>query len=849
MRYKTKIFALILSAFLILPNFSPALSWGDEIQEDEFLSGLKLGIPQGFDQILEDLGADKSELRYSVQTMNVMRQKKTPPSVSLNFNPKNPVPGERVSATAVPLYFMNDVEDMYFTWFLKSADCGTNSNNDEECDHNDDGDIDIEDYKIKAARIIASSNFEWEAEEAYDTHTDSDGYQARQGGDDQGGKNNFCFIHDIESGDEYEIGCGHLFADSPGHQTGDGSFGSDEEEFWRTDPNADDTAGTGNGDEANITGLGINTFSWNYEEGDEVGVVVEGVSIEPTHYEDSSYRTMWAATNSLCSEDLSIDIDYPKTNNRTVSETESFDGNVPPNRLMTTVTERTTESIESRAANIANITTITVTTTTVRNADTGVQISQTSTTSTSHESEDISEDITIDDVSDASDLNDCLYASLIAPSEGGGAAERLDVSLSYFPENALNDTATGSLDGDILTIHSTLLNANDPKFTHYSWQVYQSDKINPDSWGSAIMKEKLPDSSRSDGLNLSSYKFRLNLDDQNGRYLKVKLNVKENVGSGKIRKGYAEIIIPFQSSSEKIKTYSANISESLDFSLSGIERCLAESEINICPVAKNEILGVKFAGSGYSDYSWTIDGAPLSDNEKIMLGSTAFFPVIKNIGERITIGLSAASIETGNKISLSRIFEVAEPEIKISSADDTICGPVLLGNYIDLDGKAWPDFSEANFWSLEGEEIKLKAEAIGFSEIPQNFIWSVDGYAAASNEDGTLSLPPKLLGEEYTVAASTIYSPGNLTKKALNEYWNIGYSQFYERPISDTIHIEMIPSAETTAQMKDKKIVAALFTSLPSYLAFLLRIALTALIILVGSTLLMSFFPNLKNEE
>lgn len=94
--------------------------------------------------------------------------------------------------------------------------------------------------------------------------------------------------------------CRHLFPVAPGYVAGDGAYGAGEEQFWRTDPADPDTAENGNKDEANITGLGRDTFTWNYVAGDKVGVVIEGTSMLPTKYSDSSNAIMWAFSKNKC---------------------------------------------------------------------------------------------------------------------------------------------------------------------------------------------------------------------------------------------------------------------------------------------------------------------------------------------------------------------------------------------------------------------------------------------------------------------------------------------------------------------------------------------------------------------
>ena len=147
---------------------------------------------QGMDAIISDLGIDKTEMQNSIQTMNVSRQKQTAPQVSLTFTPSNPQLGDKLTVTAIPLYFMNDASKLYFTWFLKQKDCEKTNNptslQKTRCDFNNDGRVDIEDYKIKAMRIVVNNDFNWEAPAMLSSDNKSS-YDASYGGDDQKGKN------------------------------------------------------------------------------------------------------------------------------------------------------------------------------------------------------------------------------------------------------------------------------------------------------------------------------------------------------------------------------------------------------------------------------------------------------------------------------------------------------------------------------------------------------------------------------------------------------------------------------------------------------------------------------------
>lgn len=80
--------------------------------------------------------------------------------------------------------------------------------------------------------------------------------------------------------------------------SGDGHFGSNEERFWGTDPENDTTV-PDHLDEETIVGKGMASFIWEYHEGDEIGVVVEGTG-NPTRHDDRSMQTVFAFLPGGC---------------------------------------------------------------------------------------------------------------------------------------------------------------------------------------------------------------------------------------------------------------------------------------------------------------------------------------------------------------------------------------------------------------------------------------------------------------------------------------------------------------------------------------------------------------------
>ncbi|MDD3733127.1 MAG: hypothetical protein PHU88_12205, partial [candidate division Zixibacteria bacterium] len=95
------------------------------------------------------------------------------------------------------------------------------------------------------------------------------------------------------SGLDVSVACKHKWVNATGYKSGSGKFSTGEEEKWKTDPTDPDTDGDGFVDEADVIGLGQEDFTWTYQSGDRVGVVIEGTSMMPTDEKTSYYKIMW----------------------------------------------------------------------------------------------------------------------------------------------------------------------------------------------------------------------------------------------------------------------------------------------------------------------------------------------------------------------------------------------------------------------------------------------------------------------------------------------------------------------------------------------------------------------------
>lgn len=901
---------------------------------DPAFAGFSYPSPvSAMNQILGDLGVDKGELRNSVATFNAGRQKKNAPQVQLNFMPSNPLPGEEITATATPVYFGNDPGLLYYTWFLKHYDPTLPNNGNR--DLNRDGRIDVEDYKIEAGRIIASADFDWR-NASYANDRDNDGYETPFGGDDQRGKPVHCFMHSFSTGNEYELpSCQHLFPEEniAGEDLGDGSFGIEEEQFWRTDPGNNDTAGTTRMDEANVIGLGQIEFKWNYQNGDKVGVAVEGVSFEPTQYRDSSYKTMWALPKNECplgsfittsntpsgvtmnttdntatrtayindpagidDNDTSVTVDDGSGNSIDVSSTgwptsgyirigseiiaysgrtatsftgltRGIDGTEPAVHVDDTlVTGNSVETITETTVDVRATTETTTVVTTRIETDVRDNITTIGpTTETTIENTDsFSMEI--------NDLNDCLVLNLMSPAEGN-SGEKIQPGLFYSPDAPMNDP--DGINSDYLTINASVQNATNEDYLRYEWEVYRADSPNPDDWGNPLAKSQLTDSTQTSGVGAKTLRFKLSFQDPAPRYLKVRLRASEQIANGVSRSGNASIVIPVYSSANKIYVYRSRIAGN---DLIGLDRSVEicrnsatdpdEQEKNaVCPVLKNEIMGLEWR-PGTSQrgirYLWTVNGEPLTYSQCFFEGCSgpndsraneqtniAFLPILKDVGSTYSLELTAIR-PTGEKVTMVRTFQVVNPSVKISPTDpgNPSPQPLLLGSYLDLDGRSWPDYSETDYQIVPGMTSGLSATLypFDFPLVTDKTAWFVDGQATGDT-GVNISFPAvKLVGDSYTVSFNTLYSQSAAFKNLLNKYWGVELNQFYETQLSNTINIDVVQTlpglSAANSSQPPKKFLAAMISGLPAYLIFLFRIALTTALLLFGSWIIFSLFPN-----
>ncbi len=892
------------------------------------MPALAVHIPSA-NQVASDL-----EKRYHINTQaaqnagedfNVSNNKRTVPEVSLFFSPSDPKVGEKITARAFPIYFSNPPEQLYYTWFLRQRDrngkvCDIDNkpagDHKTDCDDDQDGEISENDWKVRAARIIAQGGYD-NATASYvpaGSDDDSDGFSAtdRFGGSFETGKPDWCYIYDAASGTVYELSknggtflncdqskgerpvcisetsnvdpgsmtclfgdcsgdsfsssgsgeyyvsgipscsggaascksgtprcigpddqepfaagvgkalgfcnagnpvptCQHIFPSTNGNgTTGDGSFTNKEEKFWGTDPKDADTADNGNKDEPNVIGLGVDSFTWNYQSGDMVGVGVEGMAMSLTKHDDSSNMVMWAFSKNKC--DPGVAGGYN-------TMIKGYNVYIP------TTTK---------------------------------------------------------------DVNDCVKDNLVDPLEGG-QAKKLELEVSATPENPTNDS-TDEKGGDIITANVAASNsAKAPSELSYDWKVSISDNMTA-GWQDITASLKsaglLPSStgnglrSISIALNMqSSFLVPLGLNGVDPLYIKIAPTVTENFASGVSRKGTSDVIVRVSNTTNKIIPYSTTAAllggtykVAYDASICNDPfianpATAADAMQNLnriaCRVMKNEIIGLKFANeAGLSNFQWTLNGSPItcSPNVSAACGNGIFFAVAGNPGETYTIKAAAVDTTTGKSVTLARTFQIVEPEVVIES-DDPAIWPRFIGTQTDTNGTTFDEYSDTTFETYGAGDVKLKARFLpgpakfvsadlgpdgifGTADDVSRRTWMVDD--ANVLESVPLSIDyvpstPKVAGETYNVSFRATLAQPDDKRQALRDIWGIDTLGSSEIRVSKSVQIDVVEEEEIA--QGPKKFLAAISTYLPASVLFAFRITVSMALILFTVGFVFALIP------
>lgn len=624
--------------------------------------------------------------------------------------------------------------------------------------------------------------------------------------------------------------CRHLFPNMPGETTGDGTFGKDEEKFWQTNPFDPDTSGTGNKDEANLTGLGRSTFTWNYFPGDQVGVAIEGTSMINTKYNDSSSMIMWAFTKKDCPVSLG------SGTGEIVRKIKGYDVKIPAVKLdLNKCIGYLDSQGKEHAPNLVDPAQGGQAT----NLD--VEVAATPDNPVNDESADDSGDIV------------SAQATLSNQSRSTG-----DIKYEWKVEMSDNVQFRNTGGGVMRDVTGDLQNMG------------LLGNVKGIALDTLRLRLDIPRDKAIGNTTFASF-----LDGDVG-YLRFRVSVAESFASGITRKGKSDVVVKFVSSGKKISVYKvepvpyAANPEIMHVALSPTQICNDDAlDRSVCRVIKNEIIGLQIDATGLTDFKWTINGVPLNCTQASVsaaCGTTAqnnvnFFPVSGEVGDTYTVTVTANDLSVGKSdktITLTRAFHVVEPVLSIASMNENAAWPKLLGQYKEVSGKvcpggSCPEYSETVFEAFAGESLSFKGifmpNFLAQASTSADRQWTVDGATAVESGDvtgGSITFTAqKEPSEVYNVTLQALAVQSQGIRQALRDIWSISPLDSPEIRFSTSIQIELKePGFAQGTLQGSKKYLAAIASYVPASVLFLLRIILSVFLLLFTINVLYALFPE-----
>ena len=773
------------------------------------------------DQVLtrtEDIFSS-AETRYGFteDSWRVAQRKYSTPKVEIFFDNTNPKVGEKVTAHAMPEFFKNDPQNLYYTWYLIHTRNGTPQTATNSVDSG----------KREAARIMARGDYDpdldgqnyasgsedpdhdgWPSVDAnsYDEDENAapmggaDGVGGLESDNELSGGISRCYKHnfgtnnpssgsaDDSSGTDVATNCNHKWEDASGYTSGSGKFSTGEEEYWETDPADPDTDGDGSNDEADVLGLGQQDFTWTYQAGDRVGLVVEGTSMIPTEEENAYYKIMWG---------------YPDVCDST--KTGLMDGD------------------------------------------------------------------------SCGDSGDYGYGFLATKSPSEQENEKLKISLAYSPDNPVADPssqneenidADGSiLDADQISVTSSLDNTQyDPDLLYYTWQIQRGDP-QTDEWGRALdIDDNFDTTSGSTGLGITDFSFTpkkkvLTASNDDIVYFKVTATVAQASGV-ETNRGRSSVVIAINKNGVKIDLFEVNVSNGQ--ATRGEKICAEGLYAALCPAVKGQMVAAKISGSRYtagnSEFAWQTNGNTLNTPENVSdffdgwSDTAVFFPVTKQEQQLEEISVTVTPKDALEPVKAGRLVTVVEPVALIRSSDTGTAWPKvqtvksrstkdssfevsnlnMLETYPGSDVSLYLDF--VPYYLLADDENTVVDWQFGGTSISDESFEETYGDLNVLTVEGTdLSFTaPETVGAYYDISTNLKKYWSRDEANIMLSAWDIA-PRSLESDRSVTITTIEEPTTDTTGLTKPTQLLAAIGTHLPHYVMYNLRLALTVLVMLFSS--------------
>ena len=737
----------------------------------------------------DELGIDKDFFRR-------MKKKQPAPTVDIVFAPTNPKEGELVTAFAIPRDFKNSPKKLYYTWYLLrdgeddlevarkrgmrltaagryNTDLfGEPDGDDKNQDAynasygGDDGvgkksiekkcnlgcevvrNMSMFGGEIKEGWFDDQGVLLYSSKEEYEEMKKSRGengaalgrgvvnskyisrcYRHNFGaGGDNGDKDKGTFAY---SGRDLVIKCQHAFGD----RVGDRVYEKREEKRWGTNWANPDTDGDGVLDEADLAGLGQDSFSWTYHKGDRISVAVEGTSKIPIN-EGSTDRLRYGPDNTDWDKKSSQDKDLsPKTSpeewyKKKREECQKLRKTSSNNAFSDCMKdlwehERKDKNDEDAFGDMTAYYKIMW-------AAPGIC------------SENRMEEAKNDWCDKEGDIG-FQYLKLYSPIEE--KEDLLEVSVSVFPEDPQfslpgDDDASDQYSDstDLIVAIADVIDKQrkiDPDYLYYSWKIFGCEPNKLDE-----CKDITPElawQSHREGAGVREIGFYptkdvFDLFQQDKILLKIGVIVKRHknatISSPGINGQYAQQRFPdtkiqdYAFSADrlveiikhnlKIKLYSAEPDDNGSWQENGLgEICEEGLYKKVCPVFPQQVIKAEIDGAGLgSGISWLLNGKKIARSDTVNRNADSdeiFFPITASEGSllRLTAVVDAGEGEEVQVLKEERLLSVNLPKmVIIDPGEEVKLGQTIKRAYNRETGQAiYNDESEV-WWALAYDPLK-----------------------------------------------------------------------------------------------------------------------------------------------
>lgn len=626
---------------------------------------------------------------------------------------------------------------------------------------------------------------------------------------------------DPDSGKDLVVSCQHQFpqisgsrhlnvaggsvaADCSDTLIGDGVLTDQEEACWKLDPTNPDTDGDGYKDEEDLAGLNQQQFTWNYQKGDRVGVIVEGTSMIPTNEENLNayYKIMWA-TPGICSES-----DVSKADGDECDGSGDYGFNF----------------METKAVNEYN--------------EENLQLSLNS--NPKEPQYDVLDQASSDEITVSAGITN----------------DSIDDRFTYFKWDVYRCANANS--SDCVTENVYNESGYDPErdsiYLTPECQVGKDQKPEQCAINLGTPLEGL-------GLKQITFKpkkelMQLGLSKE---YFKVVVRAsRQKIDDNFKRYSISDLIIPVTQSDMGIKLYKVEKSDDGTYKL-GEEICNTGIYRKICPVFPYQLVGAKaisFINEKYpekfnvSSYAWQLNGNPLPAPmicpfESCGSGNEVFFPVLGTTMDIGNLGVTAQRRDSGENLVSQRMFSVNEPMARVSSNDTSTAWP-----FIRFDGQE----ADSVFETYPGNRVSFRADLVPdyLSNEEVSLAWYMSGQELTpevlkSNpeikiEDNIISFPVDgTIGSSINLAARVEKKYPAEEKQLLRSAWGIDNS--HDLVSDNSVDVKLIYKPVMTQQTQEtaslKLFLASTVTNAPHFMLFTLRLA-------IGMTLILSLLIGLS---